>query len=74
MGQRDLTDREADVMAILRLFVYLHQYPPTLRQIAVAMRIQSVSRVHQLLVSMRKKGCVRWDRAKCRTLTPVDCN
>lgn len=73
MSRNKMTEREQDLLAFVRQFLYVNRYPPTLKQIASGMRLRSVSRVYQLLVSMRRKGVVQWEAQRSRTLSVVDC-
>lgn len=67
-----LKDREKMVLEFLKSEIATKGYPPTVREIGAALGIKSISTVHADLTSLTKKGYLKKDPAKPRTLVIVD--
>jgi len=61
------TEKQIDVLDMIRIFVAANGYPPSMRQIMDALGIQ-LSTVTYRLTELKRKGYVRWERGSSRTL------
>lgn len=67
----DLKPREGRILEFLKSEIREKGYPPTVREICQALSIKSTSTVHKDLTALEKKGYIRKDPAKPRTLILV---
>lgn len=58
MANKPLTRRQAEVLEFIKVFVAKNSYPPTVREIAEHMGLQSSSTAFQLLEQLVRKGFV----------------
>lgn len=64
----DLTDRQREVLGVIRDSVRAQGYPPTVREIATAVGLSSPASVQNHLTALVDKGYVRRGRSKRRAL------
>lgn len=64
----DLTDRQREVLGVIRDSVRAQGYPPTVREIATAVGLSSPASVQNHLTVLVDKGYLRRGRAKRRAL------
>jgi repressor LexA len=66
--QSTLTDRQRKILAMIRETVEEHGYPPSIREIGEAVGLTSPSSVHSQLEALQRKGFIRRDPTKPRTI------
>ena len=66
--ERDLTDRQRQVLDYIKAEVRLKGFPPTVRDIGQAVGLSSSSTVHAHLAALEHKGLIRRDPTKPRAL------
>jgi len=64
--QRNLTKRQTEILNFIKSYLTKHQVPPTIREIAKAVNLSSISTVHAHLNAMEAKGFLKRDKAKPR--------
>lgn len=69
-----LTDRQAECLDVVRANLQRRGYPPTLREIGIAMGISSTNGVNDHLRALERKGYVRRADMKSRAIRLVDRN
>lgn len=73
-GRRHLTPEPSEaqqrVLDELRAFIGEHDYSPTLRELALRLKLHHAG-VSDHLAVLRSKGYVSWDDNKPRTLRPI---
>lgn len=72
VAQRKLTGRQRQVLEYLVNAVRDKGYAPSVREIGHALGLRSPSTVHQHLVALEQKGCVRRHGDRMRALEVVD--
>jgi repressor LexA len=73
MGRRQgLTDRQQQILDYLVKEVQDKGYAPSVREIGDALGLKSPSTVHQHLVALEQKGCIRRHGERMRALEVVD--
>lgn len=65
---KKLTKRQEEIYAFLENFIYNNGYPPSVREIGEALGLASSSTVHGHLDRLEKKGFIRRDPTKPRTI------
>ena len=68
---RDLTDRQQQILDFISQSIMDRGYPPTLREIGSKMGIRSTNGVNDHLKALERKGFLKRDDQKSRTLRPV---
>ncbi|MCL2339584.1 MAG: transcriptional repressor LexA [Actinomycetia bacterium] len=68
----ELSNRQQEVLNYIRTFITKNSYPPSVRDIGVALRIPSTSTVFKELNNLEKKGFIRKDGSMARALTILD--
>lgn len=68
---RPLTDRQRQIYDFIVAFTKANGYAPTVREIGVEMGIKSPNGVMAHLNFLEKKGAIRRDAAKARTIMAV---
>lgn len=68
---RELTDRQRQVLEFIKAEVRLKGFPPTVRDIGEAVGLSSSSTVHAHLAALEAKGLIRRDPTKPRALEVV---
>lgn len=71
---RALTDRQAQCLDVIRGSLQRRGYPPTLREIGIAMCITSTNGVNDHLIALERKGFVRREEMRSRAIRLVDRN
>jgi repressor LexA len=66
--QSALTERQRKILAMIRETVEEHGYPPSIREIGEAVGLTSPSSVHSQLEALQRKGFIRRDPTKPRTI------
>lgn len=66
--ERDLTDRQRQVLDYIKSEVKAKGFPPTVRDIGEAVGLSSSSTVHAHLAALEAKGLIRRDPSKPRAL------
>lgn len=64
----DITPRQQRILEFIRSTVRERGYPPTVREIGEAVGLTSSSSVHAQLANLQRKGLLRRDPAKPRTI------
>jgi repressor LexA len=70
--ERDLTDRQRQVLDYIKAEVRLKGFPPTVRDIGQAVGLSSSSTVHAHLAALEHKGLIRRDPTKPRALEVLE--
>ncbi len=70
--QRELTKRQQQILDFIRAEIHRCGYPPSVREIGVAVGLSSSSTVHSHLAALEAKGFVRRDPSKPRALEVLD--
>ncbi len=68
---KKLTARQTQVLDFIRSFIEKHAYPPTMREIAANFQI-SPKGAHDHVKALERKGKIRYDEKRSRTIEPVD--
>jgi len=66
--ERELTDRQRAILAVIRTSLDEHGYPPSIREIGDAVGLSSTSSVHAQLETLEARGYLRRDGAKGRAV------
>jgi len=69
---RELTDRQRQVLDFIKAETRRNGYPPTVRDIGAAVGLSSSSTVHAHLDALENKGLIRRDPSKPRALEVLD--
>lgn len=69
---RDLTDRQRQVLDFIKSETQRQGFPPTVRDIGAAVGLSSSSTVHAHLDALEAKGLIRRDPSKPRALEVLD--
>ena len=64
-------DRQRKIYDYIKIYIEENKYPPTIREIAVAVGLKSPSTVHGHLERMREKGYIDFIDSFPRTLQIV---
>ncbi len=64
----NLTSRQREVLVFIQSYVKEKSYPPSVREIGKALGLSSSSTVHVHLANLEKKGFIRKDPTKPRTI------
>jgi repressor LexA len=70
--ERELTDRQRQVLDFIKADTRRTGYPPTVRDIGAAVGLSSSSTVHAHLEALEAKGLIRRDPTKPRALEVLD--
>lgn len=68
MDKRKLTKRQQQVLAYIRTCIEEKHYPPSVREIGKALGLSSPSTVHAHLNALERKGYIKRDAAKSRSM------
>lgn len=68
MTERQLTDRQRQILDYLRDEIDRRGVPPTIREIGERFQIRSTKGVEDHLAALTKKGCIRRERGKSRSI------
>ncbi len=69
--REDLTTRQAQILSYIKDQIKNTGYPPSVREIGLAVGLKSSSTVHAHLVQLEEKGYLRKDPTKPRAIIPV---
>ena len=67
-----LSAKQSQILEYIKQCILSKGYPPSVREICVAVGLSSTSSVHSQLNTLEKKGYIRRDPSKPRTLEIVD--
>ena len=67
-----LTARQREILDFLRKMLHEKAYPPTVREIGLAIGLSSSSTVQNHLNTLERKGYIRRDPAKSRAIELVE--
>src|SRR5437868_3532075 len=67
-----LTDRQAKILEYIRYQNKVRNYPPSVREIGEAVGLSSSSTVHNHLNQLERRGLIRRDPSKSRTVQLVE--
>lgn len=70
--RKGLTNRQSQILTIIRRHVLEKGYPPSVREIGEAVGLRSSSTVHGYLGRLEQKGYIRRDPTKPRTIEIMD--
>lgn len=68
----DLSDRQAEILTFISKHCSVHGYPPTVREIGLAVGLTSPSTVHAHLAKLEAAGHIRRDPTKPRAMLLSD--
>jgi repressor LexA len=69
---QELTDRQARIVEYIRHVTKTRNYPPSVREIGEAVGLSSSSTVHNHLNQLERRGLIRRDPSKSRTVQLVE--
>lgn len=72
MPNEKLTTKQEEILNFIKQEILTKGYPPSVREICEAVSLKSTSSVHAHLESLEKKGYIRKDPTKPRTIEVVD--
>jgi repressor LexA len=67
----ELTDRQAKILEYIRYVTRVRNYPPSVREIGEAVGLSSSSTVHNHLNQLERRGLIKRDPSKSRTVQLV---
>ena len=71
MNEEQLTERQAKILEYIRQVTRVRNYPPSVREIGEAVGLSSSSTVHNHLNQLERRGMIRRDPSKSRTVQLV---
>lgn len=74
MTKNTLTSKQQEILDFIKSEIMTKGYPPAVREICEAVKLKSTSSVHAHLESLEKKGYIRKDPTKPRTIEICDDN
>ena len=72
MPNEKLTPKQEEILNFIKQGILAKGYPPSVREICEAVTLKSTSSVHAHLESLERKGYIRKDPTKPRTIEVVD--
>ena len=72
MPNEKLTPKQEEILNFIKQEILSKGYPPSVREICEAVTLKSTSSVHAHLESLERKGYIRKDPTKPRTIEVVD--
>jgi len=72
VSEHQLTDRQARILEYIRQVMRVRSYPPSVREIGEAVGLSSSSTVHNHLNQLERRGLIRRDPSKSRTVQLVE--
>ncbi len=72
MSDIKLTDKQREILTFIKECVLEKGFPPSVREICDAVHLKSTSSVHSQLATLEKKGVIRRDPTKPRTIEILD--
>lgn len=70
--KEQLTERQAKILDYIRYVTRVRNYPPSVREIGEAVGLSSSSTVHNHLNQLERKGLIKRDPSKSRTVQLVE--
>lgn len=64
----ELTDRQSEILNFIKEFIVSNGYPPTVREIGLALGLSSPATIHSHLNKLVEKGFIKKDSSKNRAL------
>ena len=64
----DLTDKQKECLIVINLLTKRKGYPPTVREIAREMMLNSPATVFHHLKKLKEKGYIEWIKGQNRTI------
>ncbi|MBQ7140134.1 MAG: transcriptional repressor LexA [Bacilli bacterium] len=64
----ELTDRQSEILNFIKEFIVSNGYPPTVREIGLALGLSSPATIHSHLNKLVEKGFIKKDSTKNRAL------
>lgn len=71
MSATDATPRQLEVLAAIVWLTDANGFPPTLRELGIAMDIRSTNGVNDHLKALQRKGLIRREPLKSRSIVVV---
>ena len=71
MSATDATPRQLEVLAAIVRLTDANGFPPTLRELGIAMDIRSTNGVNDHLKALQRKGLIRREPLKSRSIVVV---
>ena len=68
MSNEKLSAKQEEILDFIKQEILTKGYPPSVREIGEAVNLKSTSSVHAHLESLEKKGYIRKDPTKPRTI------
>ena len=68
----ELSERQAKILDYIRYVTRVRNYPPSVREIGEAVGLSSSSTVHNHLNQLERRGLIKRDASKSRTVQPGD--
>lgn len=65
---KELTTRQNEILNYIKKYIATHGYPPTIREIGMALDVSSPATIHAHLANLEKKGFIRKQETKNRAL------
>lgn len=72
MPNTDLTNKQQEILDFIKYEISAKGYPPSVREICVAVGLKSTSTVHGHLERLEKRGIIRRDPTKPRAIEILD--
>lgn len=72
MAKRKISAKQQEILDFMKLQILKKGYPPTVREICIAVNLRSTSSVFSHLNKLEKEGYIRRDPAKPRAIEIVD--
>ena len=72
MNEAELSDRQAKILDYIRYVTKVRNYPPSVREIGEAVGLSSSSTVHNHLNQLERRGLIKRDPSKSRTVQLVE--
>jgi repressor LexA len=72
MTTAELSDRQSRILDYIRYVNRVRNYPPSVREIGEAVGLSSSSTVHNHLMQLERKGLIKRDASKSRTVQLVE--
>jgi len=72
LNEPELSDRQAKILDYIRYVTKVRNYPPSVREIGEAVGLSSSSTVHNHLNQLERRGLIKRDPSKSRTVQLVE--
>ena len=72
MSKERLTAKQQQILEVIKTAILERGYPPSVRELCMAVGLSSTSSVHAHLEALEKKGYIKKDPAKPRTIEVMD--